>query len=149
MFGFLKNLFKDPTADWKRLVSDPLLGQLRLNEDATWWDAKTARGERTINFCIGGVGQPDRALLAHAHEIIRNFPQFEDTIHAFAVAEPARVSSLREYDREIQQLQISSINLYWPDRPNAGMIEFSGPDPYRLWRCDYIDRKPVGLGFDD
>jgi hypothetical protein len=38
--------------------------------------------------------------------------------------------------------------LFWPHRPNDGMIFFDGPDECRCWRCDLIGRVPVGLGFD-
>ena len=38
--------------------------------------------------------------------------------------------------------------LFWPDRPDNGMIYFQVPDESRVWRCDYVSRKPRGPGFD-
>jgi hypothetical protein len=36
-----------------------------------------------------------------------------------------------------------------PDRPGDGKIYFRGPDPHRVWRCDYIAGVARDLGFDD
>ena len=50
---------------------------------------------------------------------------------------------------ELARLEIDNISLFWPDRPNDGMIFFRGSEhDNRLWRCDYIARKPTGLGCD-
>jgi hypothetical protein len=50
---------------------------------------------------------------------------------------------------EIRQLRLEFVGLLWPDRPNDGLLYFNGPNEYRVWRCDYISRKPQILGFDD
>jgi hypothetical protein len=38
--------------------------------------------------------------------------------------------------------------LFWPERPNDGMLYFKGPDETRVWRSDYRNRLAEGLGFD-
>jgi len=145
MSKFLKSLFVDPTADWTRCVSDPVLGELVLNEDAGWDTTIELNGE-AIGFCIGGEAKPDEALVEHARSIVRNFVEFERMIRDFLSAECVKQP---EWAEEIRQLRIASVDLFWPGRPNDGEICFSGPDPYRLWRCGYIDRRPNNLGFDD
>jgi hypothetical protein len=50
---------------------------------------------------------------------------------------------------EIRQLVIDTVHLPWSDRPDDGMIYFTGPaDELRSWRCDYVNRKPTALGCD-
>ena len=146
MFKFLKSLFVDPTREWKKVVHDPVLGELQLNEDATWWESVVGLSEQAITFQIGGEGEPDAALLAHAYDIIGRFGEFQRVVADFLNEEASRS---RYWADEIRQLEIESVSLFWSKRPNDGMISFCGPDEYRLWRCDYVDRKPTGLAFDD
>jgi len=149
MLSFIKKLLSDPTADWPRTVIDPVLGELRLSDDAEWWEGHASVGSRTIGFIIGGEGKPDARLIAHAHDIVRSLPEFERLVSAFLADEARNVKHLRRFADEIGQLTIDDVCLHWPDRPDDGMIYFKGPDKYRLWRCDYVARKPRLLGFDD
>jgi hypothetical protein len=148
MLSFIKKLFGDPTADWPRSVTDAVLGELRLSADADWWEGRAAVGSKTVGFKIGGEGRPDAKLLAHAHDIVRSLAVFEQSVAAFLAAEARTVTHLTPYTDEIRQLTIESVCLFWPDRPDDGMIYFNGPDQFRVWRCDYIARKPRRLGFD-
>lgn len=99
-----------------------------------------------IGFTIGGDTEPSPVLIAHAQEIVRSFPEFRQRVGAFLAAEALRLPVFAE---EIRELEIEEICLFWPIRPDDGMIYFRGPDEFRVWRCDYIGRSPVGLGFDD
>jgi hypothetical protein len=54
----------------------------------------------------------------------------------------------RTWSKEMAELTIEDVCLFWPDRPNDGMIYFHGPDETRVWRCDYVNREPRDLGFD-
>ena len=148
MLSFIKKLFADPTADWPRAVTDPVLGELRLSEDADWWESSVTVEVKTVGFKIGGEGKPDARLVSHAHDIVRSFASFEKMIADFLAAEARDVKSLRYFSDEIRQLVIEDVCLFWPKRPNDGMVYFKGPDEFRLWRCDYVGRKPTGLGFD-
>ncbi len=105
-------------------------------------------GNKTVGFKIGGKGKPDAQLLVHAHDIVHSFPEFEQKVSAFLADEAHNVKYLRRFADEIRQLQIEHVNLVWPKRPDDGMIYFKGPDQFRVWRCDYVARKPRGLGFD-
>jgi hypothetical protein len=50
---------------------------------------------------------------------------------------------------EINQLKIESFVLCRPNRPDEAMIYFTGPDEFRLWRCDYVKGKLSSLTFDN
>jgi len=124
---------------------DPILGKLLLSEDEDWWEGSVKIKEKRIGFKIGGNSEPSRKLLVHAHDIIRSYNEFEEMVAVFLLAESERFRSFAE---EIRKLIIHNICLYWPERPNDGMIYFIGPNEFRLWRCDYLNRKPYKLGFD-
>lgn len=149
MFSFFKKMFRDPTADWPRSVTDSVLGELRLSDGAEWWEGRITVGSRTLGCKIGGESQPDSRLMAHAHDIVRSLPEFEQLVSAFLADEARTVKHLTRFADEIQQLRIEDVCLFWPDRPDDGMIYFKGPDESRVWRCDYVGRKPRGLGFDE
>ncbi len=140
--------FKKRTTDEPRSVTDPVLGELRLSENAQWWEGRVTIGNKTIGFKIGGKAKPDAALLAHAYDIVRSFPEFEQKVSAFLADEARTVRYLAKFTEEIRQLTIEDVCLFWPNRPDDGMIYFKGPDQFRVWRCDYVARKPQGLGFD-
>ncbi len=146
MFGILKKLFPDRRADWRHSVSDPVLGELLLSSDGDWWESTVLIDGSAVQFQLGGDREPSSYLISHAHDIVREFPTFSRTVCEFLVAEAASQPVAAD---EIRQLTLESVCLFWPDRPNDGMLYFNGPDEYRVWRCDYINRKPQGLGFDD
>ena len=58
MLSFIKKIFSDPTADWPRSVTDSVLGELRLSDDAEWWEGRVTIGSKTVGFKIGGEGKP-------------------------------------------------------------------------------------------
>ena len=80
MLSFIKTIFSKPTADCPRSVTDSVLGELRLSDDAEWWEGRTVVGSKTIGFKIGGKGKPDTELIAHAHDIVRSLPVFEQSV---------------------------------------------------------------------
>ena len=89
-----------------------------------------------------------RALLAHAADILRKRDAFVAAVSQFLKEEAEKIRSPRSYRDEIEGLKIDRVCLFWPERPDDGMISFSGGRDYRLWRCDYVARQPKGLGFD-
>ena len=122
-------------------IHHPVLGDLCLSD---YWEATVTVHGKTLGFKIGGL-EPDAVLVEHACDIVRSFPEFEKMIAAFLASEADRLPGAAN---EIRQLVIEDVMLCCPERPNDGMIFFTGPDKYRGWRCDYIGRKPQGLGFD-
>jgi hypothetical protein len=126
-------------------VTDVVLGKLKLSK-AGWWEARVTFSGKSVGFKIGGSNEPDASLIAHARDIVGTFVAFEKMVAEFLLLESKRLAPLAH---EIQQLAIEDVMLAWPKRPNDGMIYFRGIDKFRIWRCDYINRKPRGLGFDD
>jgi hypothetical protein len=143
-----KRLFSRSDAGRLRSVTDPVLGELRLSEDSEWWEGNITLNGVPIGFKIGGAGGPDPRLIEHAHGIVQSFAEFETMVRAFLEKEGKEVKCLRPFVEEIRQLRIEDICLFWPKRPHDGMIYFRGLDKYRVWRCDYVNHKPKGLGFD-
>jgi len=149
MFGRLKKLFTDRTVDWPHTVQDPVLGELRLSEDGSWWEGGALLGDRTIELKVGGEGQPDGALLEHARRITADLAGFEERVARFLAREVEQERHLRPYAEEIRHLRMNELCFFWPERPNAVMVCFAGPDPYRLWRCECADGSFYGFAFDD
>jgi hypothetical protein len=142
--SFLHALFGQPHSHRVAIV-DPLLGELTPCEDG--WAASVSRGKDSFQFTIGGDEKPDAALLAHARDILVNFESFKKLVQGCIQAESSEYPE--ELKREVSGLEIDGISLCWPDRPDDGMIFFRGTGKdFGLWRCDYVARKPQGLGCD-
>lgn len=144
--GWLRDLFPSKRAAQHEQVEDPVLGVLRLDDDGNWWEAQLEINGKTIGFKIGGDTVPAPALIAHAHHIVRSFVDFDKMVSDFLADQAAQMEPAAS---EIRQLVMEDVCLFWPDRPDDGMIFFNGRDEFRVWRCDYVNRKPTGLGFDD
>ena len=108
-----------------------------------------ALGGRTIELKIGGERQPDGILLEHARRIILDLAGFEERVAQFLAQELERECLLLPYVEKIRQLRVKELCFFWPERPGVVMVCFAGPDPYRLWRCEYADGSFHGFAFDD
>jgi hypothetical protein len=124
----------------------PDLGVLKLNDEVGWWEVKVEAHGDVFECGIGGGHTPDEALAQHAIDILLDYPAFKQMILAFLAEE---LKQFKGYEEEIKKLTLDQVCLCWPDRPEGGMIYFNGPDQSRVWGCDYVDRKPRDLGFDD
>jgi hypothetical protein len=131
----------------KKQVKDQVLGTLRYDDDGCWVARVEVEGKK-LKVTIGGDTSPDPALVAHAHDIVASLGEFRDRARAFLEAEIETQPDFADYADEIRALDLHEVWLFWPDRPNDGMIAFAGGKRGRLWRCDYVDRTPKGLGFD-
>lgn len=129
--------------------TDSVLGALRWSRDDEMWEAETKVGADSIGFFIAGDSSPSPALVAHARDIVANLTDFKREVASFLSDEVKQEKHLARFGDEIRKLTIEHVCLTWPDRPDDGMIYFAGPNEYRCWRCDYVGRKPKGLGFDD
>jgi len=143
MLKLLKNLFtpSTPPADFL----DPALGELKWSEDEGEWLAPVP-SDPSVRFQIGGEQQPDARLLKHATDIAASYPAFQHMVRQALVAEVAHFDAF--YTDEIRNLRLESICLFWPKRPDDGMLYLEGGRDGRVWRFDYVARKPAGLGFD-
>jgi hypothetical protein len=147
--GWLSRLKEWATRDALGRVDDEQLGPLILNDggaDGCWVARVTAQG-RPVCFEIGGRYEPDAALIERARDILKSFDRFAGEVAAFLASEAAQ-QEWEPFAAEIRALAIRDIGLFWPERPDEGMIFFDGPDECRCWRCDLIGRVPMGLGFD-
>jgi len=147
LFGALKSLFNRPKVSRVSEILDPEIGMLRWSDDMNCWAGSVSAGGNTIGFLIGGQSKPDDALIAHARDIKRALPDFVSLVSDFLKGE-AEKRSMSTWADEIRQLQIEDVCLFWPNRPNDGMIYFQDVESGLVWRCDYIARKPTSLGFD-
>lgn len=141
--GILRSLFGSRPI--RAPFHDPVLGLLEPAE--TGWTVKVVKGAETFEFTIGGASEPDAGLLAHAHDILDDYPSFKKAVKDCVEYESRDYPD--EVRAELAKLEIDNIALIWPARPNDGMVFFRGSEKdVGLWRCDYIDRKPMGLGCD-
>ena len=129
-------------------VYDSRIGTLTWSADDEAWLSDPSHCNLGFRFQISGTPEPDKQLIAHAGDIISARDSFVETISRFLEEEGKRVRTLRPYREEMKNLRVETICLFWPDRPNDGMIFFGGGKDFRSWRCDYIGRQPTGLGFD-
>lgn len=142
--GLLSNLFGKKAVI--EPIDDPVLGTLVPGDTPSTWLSRVVPNFRPFAIEIGGSTTPDPALLVHAQEIHGNSGAFASSVDEFLTNEKKRFPP--EAADEISSLQIEVVGLWWPKRPNDGMIFFEGGDEGRVWRCDYINRTPTGLGFD-
>lgn len=142
MLSRIRALFR--SAPSPEPVSDETLGLIQFNSEEKIWVVRLGPvpGWR---ICIGGRVAPDQRLLAHARDVAANYEHFERSVSSFLQSEAANFPGA---EKEILGLRLESVCLFWPARPNDGMLFFEGGEQGRLWRCDYIDRKPNGLSFD-
>ena len=148
MFEWIIRFFQGEPPPIAATLDDPVLGTLTWSEDGEEWYSDAEHKGVGFEFWISGTPEPNKALLAHAVDILKRKDDFVAEVLAHAKAEGETVNSLRSYREEIARLRIEGIHLCWPDRPGDGMIRLSGGQDYRAWRCDYIDRRPKGLCFD-
>ena len=125
--------------------SDPVLGELQPAE--LGWTVSVTVSNDSFEITVGGREHPDEPLLGHARDIVSDYEAFKRAVQECIERESCNYPD--DVRAELDQLEVDSISLFWPDRPDDGMIFFRGPaDDLRSWRCDYIARKPTGLGFD-
>lgn len=145
MFRWLRGL---PANDIDRppSVQHAKLGNLAWDEDTDTWVARLGTEGGDLTFRIGGIDAPDSRLLDHALDIVGSLSSFREQVAQFLIAEAdAAPKAVRD---EIGSLAVDEICLFWPDRPDDGMIYFSGGKDFRLWRSDYVARHPRQLGYD-
>ena len=145
MFTALKKIFAAKPRVERLPVIHPTLGPITYSDEEEAWLTDPAHASLGFRFHIAGDEAPDAALIPHAESIARDPLSFRNMVGTFLEAEAKR---LKDRDDTVRKLEIDMLCLFWPDKPDDGMIYFSGGDRYGVWRCDYRNRKPVGLGFD-
>jgi hypothetical protein len=132
------NGHKDSHRNRLREFADVILGTLRPEPENGWWRAVVHIDGQNMEFPLGGDAEPNPALLAHAHDILSNFNEFNRRLDQFLQSRAARYPGARA---EVKRLRLEEVSLSSPQHPNDGMIFFSGGGDDRVWRCDYIQRE--------
>ena len=148
MFRKLKRVFQSAPPPIAEKIDDPTLGMLTWSDDDEAWISSATHADAGFGFLITGTPEPHQALLSHAADIFRRKDDFVAEVLARVRLESETVRSLRSYRNEIEGLRVEQLCLFWPARPDDGMIYFTGGIDFRLWRCDYVACQPRGLGFD-
>lgn len=148
MFKKLKRFFQGEPPPAADKFVDPVLGTLSWSKDDEAWLSSAEHDGIGFVSQIAGTPYPDAALIRHAADIFTEKEAFTHRVARFLSAEAASVRHLSAFREEIAGLKIECVVLSRPERPDDGMIYFSGGHEYRLWRCDYVGRAPKGLGFD-
>lgn len=156
MWFNLIRIFKGDQRPVAPSVLNAILGPLHYSKDDECWMTAEDNANLPFRFFIAGnwdksltAISPDPRLIEHAECIARSPNGFLALVESFVKSELATRRHLKGWAEEVAQLKVSALNLAWAERPNDGMIEFKGPDEFRLWRCDYVNRQPAGmLGFD-
>jgi hypothetical protein len=126
-------------------VGHAVLGELVFDHERESWISRIDTSSGPIVFEIGGERMPDEGLMRHAVDLAEHPAQFMAMVTAFLEVEAKRHKRVSD---EIRQLKLESVCLWWPKRPDDGMLYFAGPNEHRVWRCDYVKRTPRDLGFD-
>jgi hypothetical protein len=148
MFEKLKRFFQGEPPPVADKIVDPVLGPLSWSKDDEPWLSSPDHNAVGLVVHIAGTPQPDGALVRHAADITKNKEEFVRRVQRFLAEEASSVRHLSAFKEEVAGLKIESVCFFWPERPEDGMIFFAGGRDDRVWRCDYIGRKPKGLGFD-
>ena len=90
MLKALAKIFGSKPKARNREHQDAVLGTLRLAEE-DWWEASVMIDDRALGFKIGGDREPDAALIEHARDIVRTFPEFSKMINEFLASEASRM----------------------------------------------------------
>ena len=145
MFTALKKLFASKPKMERVPIMHPTLGLITYSEEEDAWLTAPSHASLGFRFHIAGEEVPASALVSHAESVARDPLAFRKMVSTFLEVEAKR---LKDQEDTVRKLEIEMLCLFWPDRPDDGMIYFSGGERYGVWRCDYKNRKPVGLGFD-
>lgn len=156
MFATLKRKLFGDQRPIERRIENEILGLLEYSNDDEAWLTRESSGRLKFGFYIcrsddfsTPTQTPDPALVKQAESVAVDQDRFVAEVMAYVQEECNTERLHKGWEREIAQLKIETLCLFWPKRPRDGQISFSGGDNYRLWRCGYLDGKPGGgLGFD-
>lgn len=147
MLGFLKRVFSNRSKDRAESLDDPVLGSLRLNEDATWWESSVTTPRGAVSICIPGEGVPNPLCRVAAADFIKNFEAIAGEIAAFLQDEAGK-KRWGFYRSIIPKLGVAGI-LYHVHHDRIGaMIDLGEDDSGRAWRCSFEGGRISNLIFE-
>lgn len=141
----LHRILEWATRDRVARFCDPVLGELVINE--TWWECTVVSKRGPITLGVGGRYEPDEQLIETARRTCQHIDEFVDSVAAYLRHESEQ-PIWRRFAAEVRVQAIKDVYYWWPRKPAAGMIFFTGPDQCRLWHCDIDDGRLCGLAFD-
>lgn len=155
MLTYLKRLLLGDRRPVRGVVPNEVPGRLVYSQESDGWETEPKQGLPFQFFIAGDRSRcmaeiaPDSRLIEHAEEIAKDPEAFLREVRDFLIGEIDAQPRFGKWAQEVSDLKVATVCLMWPERPDDGMIQFTGPaDHLRLWRCDYIGRKPKWLGFD-
>ena len=152
MFGKLKKFIFGDNREINRTFESDVIGRLVFSDDQEFWISEKLDKCNGVKFIVSGdwsaekvIIEPSRELINTAESIARNYPSFERSVELFLASEITREPSLLSFRQEIETLKVSSICLFWPERPRDGEILFSSniDSNRRLWACALADGAPT------
>lgn len=147
MLGFLKRIFSDQPKGSTQSLDDPVLGTLRLNDDATWWECAAETPSGTVNILIPGEMVPDPGCRAAAADLLGNFERINRDVTAF-LRDEAEKKRWRFYQSIIPNLGIAGIVYDIRGESIGATIDLGQDDAGRVWRCSLEDGRVSNLVFD-
>jgi hypothetical protein len=133
MFSALKKIFTPKPKVVRAPFVHATLGEFSYSEEEEAWLSDPSHGDLGFRFHITGDQKPDERLLPHAESVAGGSNTFRKIIGDFLESEACR---MKPRAAAIRELKLDTLCLFWPERPNDGMIYFTGGESYGLWRCD-------------
>lgn len=143
MFSKLKALFAPPPAP--PAVADAVLGTVAFDTEEQLWTSTVQIDGQAFKVNIAGVSSPDPSLLELARRVAEDARAFRQRLSSFLTQQGALANDTAG---ELSQLEMESLNLFWPDRPDSGMVFFREGSAGQIWHCDYINGEFGGLACD-
>jgi len=146
LFAKLRQAFAAP-APPTLVLDHPSLGRLQYDSELEAWRVTVSTGAGALALVLYGDATPHPMVLQQAEALVESAARFQADILSFLEAEAVRQ---KEWASEIGKLTHQDGLLYPPKRDDAvgGMVCCSGPDQYRLWRCDLDLGQPHHLTYD-
>lgn len=133
----------------RRPYVHPLLGAFEFDSDLGWRRNFRLDG-RDVDVVIGSDGDaPSEDMVNTAADWVSHWAVLRESVIDYADKE---LSTWKPewHPTVANRLELSSINVLWPDSPTTTMLYFDDPqDDTRSWYATFEGRKPTGFAFDD
>ncbi|MEM9413787.1 MAG: hypothetical protein AAGA30_21945 [Planctomycetota bacterium] len=148
MFRFLKNFFRTPATP--EPFFETSLGVSFCFETDLGWEATVQLDGSKATLVLGSNGErPNQQMLVTAlfwiDEWKIEFPKLMGYIRS-------EIESWRFEPNPpvVENLNVDSLNILWPDQPNTCMIYFTDPhDDIRHYHLTLEGRTPISFSYDD
>ena len=126
---------------------DPHLGRLTRDVGTRSWSAVIQRGDRQVEFIIGGTDEPSPPLVASARALLADFDAFERRVAEFVAGEVPLYADALELQADVEALRIREVQ--WRiEEPDKATIVFDGLDDDVYWSCLFERGELSDLEYD-